>query len=728
MPESTLARCLELCQTAKNLHGSEQRLALDELASQLASMGPKLGARSRSASALNVQRVIEQLHEPIISMDLTGYLTGWNMGAQILFGYTQQEALGRHFLFLYADDGDPSDNPMPESFLEQGDSYVEVRRRKKSGEVFNAGLSLSVLRDDDDEAIGIIAHLSEITDRIASQEKLRLHGDIVQNSDQGILITDPVGTIVSVNAAFSRITGYPPEEAIGQTVDLLRSGTHDASFRAQVHSAMAGAGPWQGEITGRRKNGELFPQSVSIYTVRDDKGVVAHAFSIFSDISMLRASEERMWRLANYDSVTGLPNRSLFMQLVEAALNTAHRNNRFCVFLTINLHRFASINDTLGHAVGDEVLRQLSLRFRQALRDEDLLARVDGNEFVAALLSIGLREHGGYVAQKLLSALDAPFIVASKALYVRARIGISVFPEDGVDAVSLLRFADVAAQRVLTEEHLGYLFYRPEMDQRAKDKLQLESELREALDTNQLRLHYQPKVSFRSGRIVGAEALIRWPHAQRGMVSPSLFIPVAEETGLILEIGSWVLDEACSQIRRWMDASVEMPPIAVNLSARQFDRLLPRRLQDTLDRHRVPARLLKLEITESLLVRGSEAVIPIMNELVALGFELAIDDFGTGYSSLSYLKKFPITTLKIDRSFLTGLPHDANDRAIALAIITMGQQLRLEIVAEGVETMEQMAFLRDLQCDQLQGFLFSPGVPSEEFERMVRADHRLKFV
>ena len=307
-----------------------------------------------------------------------------------------------------------------------------------------------------------------------------------------------------------------------------------------------------------------------------------------------------------------------------------------------------------------------------------------------------------------------------------ASIGISVFPEDGLDTASLLRFSDVAMKRVQANGESGYLFYGPEMNQRAKEQWQLEGELRIALAGQHLMLHYQPKVSLRTGRIVGAEALIRWPHPALGMVSPGKFIPVAEETGLILEIGSWVLEESCRQIRAWMDVGIEMPPVAVNLSARQFDRLLPQRIQAVLDRHGVSPNRLKLEITESLLVDGSKNVVSIMNELVAMGLALAMDDFGTGYSSLSYLKRFPITTLKIDRSFVIGVPDDKNDCAIAQAIVTMGQQLRQEIVAEGIETIQQMSFLRDLGCDQLQGFLFSPAVTPKEFERMVREDVRLR--
>ncbi len=677
-----------------------------------------------NALALLQTRLLEQLRDPVITLDMAGYLTGWSKGAQTLFGYSAAEAIGQHVLFLQADPFGEEDGSLPAHFLEHGSSLIEVKRRKKSGEVFRARLSLSLMRDGD-EPVGLIAQLSEIAHSLAVEDKQRLYARIIEDSDQGVLVANIDERIVSVNPAFTRITGYSAEEAIGQTPDLLRSGVHDADFRAQIHAAMHGAGPWHGEIIGKRKNGDLFPQSVAISVARNDAGEITHSFSIFSDITVLRAAEDRMQHLVNYDSLTGLPNRSLLNQLVGHALTAARRNKGHGALVVIDLNRFTSINDTLGHDVGDELLRQVGQRFRKALRDEDILARIGGDEFVAALIDIQKREHGGIVAQNLLAALKPPFIIDSHALHIDASMGISVYPDDALDTAELLQFADVAMKRVQENAEGGYLFYSPEMNRRAKERWRLESELRKALEHGELLLYYQPKVSLRSGRIVGSEALIRWRHPERGMVPPGDFIPIAEETGVILELGNWVLEEACRQQRAWADCGVDMPPVAVNLSARQFDAQLPSRVFAVLEKHRLLPEFLKLEITESLLVRGPEQVIPIMNELVAMGLGLALDDFGTGYSSLAYLKKFPITTLKIDRSFVIGVPGDQNDCAIARAIVTMGLQLRQEIVAEGVETHAQMAFLRDLGCDQLQGYLFSPPVSAADFERMVREKRRL---
>jgi diguanylate cyclase (GGDEF)-like protein/PAS domain S-box-containing protein len=626
-------------------------------------------------------------------------------------------------LFLYADDDD--DGNVAELFLEEGSGLMEVRRRRKNGEVIWVRLALSMIHDDAGDPAGMLVHVSPVVEHLSDAEKIQLHARIIEDSDQGVLITDGEERIVSINSAFTRITGYSPMESIGKTPDLLRSGVHDAEFRAKVRAAMQGGGPWRGEIIGKRKNGELFPQSVTISVVRDANGRITHTFSIFSDISVHKDAEARMQRMANYDMTTGLPNRTLLNHLMDQRLAEARRNKEYGAVMVVDVNRIATISDTLGHEVGNELLVEIGRSLRQCMRDADILARIDGSKFAIALPHIEKREHAGIVAQKLLAALSMPKLVADHSLQVSANIGIAVYPEDSMDMPSLIRFADVAMAKAAQNGANTFLFYREEMDQRAREQMRVESELRKALEEGQLELHYQPKVSLRSGRIVGAEALIRWRHPERGMISPGVFIPVAEETGLIMEIGTWVMEEACRQIRAWKDEGYAMPPIAINVSARQFDRKLPTRMLAVLDRHGVLPEQVMLEITESLLVRGTDNVIGIMNELVAMGLALALDDFGTGYSSLAYLKKFPISTLKIDRSFVIGLPHEPNDCAIARAIVTMAQQLRQEIVAEGVETPEQMAFLRELGCDQLQGWLFSAAVTADEFARMQQQGQRL---
>ncbi|ELX09687.1 diguanylate cyclase/phosphodiesterase [Janthinobacterium sp. HH01] len=713
-----LERCLALSRQARNESGTALAATLAELDALLAA------TRSGIADANTAPTADAELE-----LDLAGYLTGWSDGAQRMFGYAAEEALGQHVLFLYAEDDD--DGNIAELFFEPDTgatgARTEVRRRKKNGELIWVKLRLLLRHDEAGDPVGMLVELRTADGALSASDKINLHARIIEDSDQGVLITDAHERIVSINSSFTRITGYTPEESIGKTPDLLRSGVHDAEFRAKVRSAMQGEGPWRGEIIGKRKNGELFPQSVTISVVRDEQGKISHTFSLFSDISVHKDAEARMQRMANYDTLTGLPNLCLLNQLVGQALTETKRSQEHGALLVIDITRIGAISDTLGHEVGNGLLCEIGRLFRLSLREADVLARLDGHKFAVALLHIEKREHAAIVAQKLLTALAAPIVIGTHSLQVGGHIGITVYTEDGTDVPTLIRYADVAMNKAAQNIESAFLFYSEEMNQRAKEHLRIESELRQALSNNELMLYYQPKVSLRSGRIVGAEALLRWRHPVRGLVSPGVFIPVAEETGLILDLGSWVLDEACRQVREWKDANLIMPPIAVNLSARQFDSQLPKRIAAVLERHGVQPDQINLEITESLLVRGTDNVIAIMNELVAMGMALALDDFGTGYSSLAYLKKFPISTLKIDRSFVIGLPYEENDCAIARAIVTMAQQLRQEIVAEGVETAEQMSFLRELGCDQLQGYLFSQPIPAADFAGMLREGKRLAF-
>ncbi|WP_373988002.1 putative bifunctional diguanylate cyclase/phosphodiesterase [Duganella sp. BuS-21] len=712
-----IERCLSLSRQAR----SEQGEALAQTLIVLDAALTELQAALRPADMLGTDASLE--------LDLTGYVTAWSDGAQHMFGYTAAEVQGQHVLFLYAEDDD--DGNIAELFFEHDPgataARTEVRRRKKNGEIIWVHLDIA-LRYEEGEPCGMRVRLSQAKQTLSDLDKINLHARIIEDSEQGVLITDAHERIVSINSSFTRITGYTPAESIGKTPDLLRSGVHDADFRAKVRSAMQGGGPWRGEIVGKRKNGEMFPQSVTISAVRDQNGKISHTFSLFSDISVHKDAEARMQRMANYDPLTGLPNLCLLSQLVGQALTETKRSGEQGAVMVIEITRIGAISDTLGHEIGNELLCEIGRIFRGSLREGDVLARLDGHRFAIALLHVEKREHAGIVAKKLLAALSSPIAFASHSLQVGAHIGITSYNEDGIDVPTLIRCADVAVAKAAQSIESNFLFYSEEMNQRAKEHLRIESELRQALVNQELQLYYQPKVSLRSGRIVGAEALLRWRHPMRGLVSPGVFIPVAEETGLILDLGTWVLEEACRQVREWRDSNLIMPPIAVNLSARQFDSELPKRIAAVLEKHRVQPDQINLEITESLLVRGTDKVISIMNELVAMGMALALDDFGTGYSSLAYLKKFPISTLKIDRSFVIGLPYEENDCAIARAIVTMAQQLRQEIVAEGVETAEQMAFLRELGCDQLQGYLFSQPVPAAEFAAMLREGKRLVFV
>ena len=669
-------------------------------------------------------QILQYVNESVVSMDLAGFITGWNRSAERLFGYSAAEVMGRNVLFLYADENE-EDISFEDVFLNSGGREMEVRRRKKNGEVFWAHLQLSLLKDDNGQPNGLIGFLSDVTERRNADEQLRLHARIFEQSDEAILITDAQEKIVSVNPAFTRITGYSAAEVAGETPRKLRSGRHDAAFFQSMWQRLLDTGYWQGEVWDRRKDGEIYPTWLSIGSVRNSADEITHYFSIFTDITDRKRAEGRMHHLAYFDALTGLPNRMQFSRLADQALMSSRRKEGFGAVLFIDLNRFKPINDTLGHEAGDKVLQETATRLRACVRGADVVCRLGGDEFVVGLFEIANREHAASVAQKLLATLDDPIVIEGRELKLGAAIGISIYPEDGMSTETLLRQADIAMYRAKQTGPDGMAFFNADMNQRAIDRLNLEAGLRRAIERDELLLYYQPKVNIKNGTIVGAEALVRWRHPERGLVPPAEFVPVAEESGLIVHVSNWVLEAVCKQIRQWMDTGFPAMHIAVNLSARDFSSGLPARVQELLERYGIGAEWLELEITEGMLMHHTAAVIAMMEEITALGVSLSLDDFGTGYSSLSYLKRFPIDTLKIDRSFIISIPDDTDDCAIAGAIVGMSKQLKHNVIAEGVETTDQLVFLKGLGCDEIQGYLFSPPVPAETFAAMVREGKRL---
>ena len=693
--------------------------ALREILARLDQIADKLGEAEEENARQG--QVLAQIHESVITMDLAGYITSWNKSAERLFGYSAEEAIGRNILILYADESE-SDQQGHDEFLEHGGREMEVRRRRKSGETFWASLSLSTMHDAEGEPCGLIGYLSDITERLAAAEILRLHASIFANNEEGILIADAVETIVSVNRAFCAITGYAEQDLIGQPLRLFECAPQDEEFYRGVWQQVGASGNWRGETLQSRKDGSLYPQWSSLSTVHNAQGRVTHYFLIVSDISERKRAEERIHTLAYYDALTGLPNRTLLHKLLAQSLAEAQRSGQHGAVLFIDLNRFKPINDTLGHDVGDRLLTQIGERFRDTLRGEDVMARLGGDEFVAALFDIAKREHAGVVAQKLIDSLDDPFLIDSYELRLGASIGISIYPQDGLVAENLLRYADVAMYRAKQTQQSGYMFYSEEMNQRSLDRLKIENGLRLALERGELLLHYQPKTDMTRSRIVGAEALVRWRHPEDGMIAPGDFIPVAEDSGLVVQIGEWVLAQACTDALAWQAAGLPPIKVAVNISAKQITGRLPSIVAALLARHGLDSGWLELELTESMLMHGSDAVIAMMDELHEMGIALALDDFGTGYSSLSYLKRFPIDTLKIDRSFISGIPGDASDCAIAGAIVSMAKQLGHRVIAEGVETEAQLAFLERIGCDQIQGYLYSQPLSAEAFADFLRRD------
>lgn len=706
-PDLQIAR--QLCRTLATSRGMPQDTAL---------ISRILDALDRAENQMQRQYyILDQIHDSVITMDLDGFITGWNKGAERLFGYTEEEVLGHHILFLYADEQE--EDELFNAFLENGAREFEVRRRKKSGEVFWASITLSLVRNEAGKPTGIIGYLVDITERLSTAERLRLHAKIFEHNSEAVLVTDAQWRILSTNRAFTTITGWQESDVLGKLPTMIEPVERDPQLKAEVETALDSAsGTWQGELWDRRRGDELFPAWVSLSAVRGPRGELSHRFMVFSDITERKEAERQIYRLAYYDALTGLPNRSLLFSLLEQALAEAHRGRLHGALLFLDLNRFKNVNDSFGHHAADTLLREVAQRLTTALRREDVVARLGGDEFVIALFDIKEREHAGIVAQKLLDALGAPIQVGAHEVMISASIGIAIFPEDGRDSETLIRHADVAMYRAKQSGSHGFLFYSQEMNLRSLERLKMEGGLKRALEREEFTLFYQPQLDLTSGRIVGAEALLRWRHPERGMVGPGEFIAIAEETGLIIPIGEWVLDAACAQARLWRDAGIPVR-VAVNLSSRQFRPTLPEQIARFLGHHGISGDLLELEITESILMHNGEQAVSLVERLREAGILLSLDDFGTGYSSLAYLKRFPVDNLKIDQSFIAGLPEDGSDAAIVRAIIGIARNLGRCVIAEGVETEAQQAFLRDAGCDEIQGFLFSRPLPAPEFGQLL---------
>jgi diguanylate cyclase (GGDEF)-like protein/PAS domain S-box-containing protein len=532
---------------------------------------------------------------------------------------------------------------------------------------------------------------------------------VFDNSPDAIMITDLNNRIVSVNEAFVLITGYAPGEVTGEDPRMLSSGVHDKAFYQQMWESLQRRGHWAGEIIDRRKSGDIYPKWMTINAVTDPhSGKLTHYVSMFSDITERKNSEERIHYLAHHDTLTALPNRfSLETRLEQACLEARRRNGKLAV-LFIDLDRFKVINDTLGHQIGDRLLIEVAKRLTTAVRESDTVARLGGDEFVIVLPDVNTPNDAAGVAAKIIEALAKPVIVGEQQLHTSPSIGISIYPIDGADADTIMRNADTAMYHAKALGRNNFQFYSAEMNRAASERLDIESRLRHALSRKEFELHYQPQLSADGTKVVGVEALLRWNPADGRGVPPTRFIPIAEETGMILEIGEWVLRTACQQLKTWLDAGVPPLRLAVNVSARQLRKQnFPDIVASALSESGLPAHLLELEITESAVMEEPEEARLILERLKKMGATLAIDDFGTGYSSLAYLKLFPIDSLKIDRSFVTDIGRHADDAAIAISTIALAHSLGINVIAEGVETDAQHDLLREHRCNEFQGYLFS---------------------
>lgn len=607
--------------------------------------------------------------------------------------------------------------------IEGGQTLDLVHRvTRADGELRLLHQRAEAIRDDSGRPVRLLGTLLDITDAVRRSERLRLAALVFENTQEAIIITDRDARILEVNPAFCRITGYSAQDVIGQRPSLWQSGLHGEEFYAALWACLLTERHWQGEVWNRRRNGEVFPTWQTISAVCDDHGEVSHYVSVFLDISEIVRTRSDLAHLAHHDPLTDLPNRLLFRDRLQHALEHARREQRRLAVLFLDLDRFKNINDSLGHTAGDQLLVKVASRISGAVRREDTVARMGGDEFTILMEDLRQEEDASHLAQKLIEALAAPCRIDEREFFITCSIGISLYPRDGKDADTLLRNADAAMYRAKTQGRNAYEFYSEKLTQIALERVRLETELRQALARGQLALHYQPQVDLASGRLVGAEALLRWRHPELGEVPPDRFIPIAEETGLIVEIGAWVLLEACRQARAWLAEGLPIETVAVNMAGPQIQRSdFVATVKQALAETGLPARHLELEVTEGFIMGQAEASIGVLEALSRLGVRLSIDDFGTGYSSLAYLKRLPIDKLKVDRSFVRDLPTDEEGAAIAAAVIALGRSLGLTVIAEGVETAAQRDFLLRLRCDQAQGWYYGRPEPPDRFSRALTA-------
>ena len=667
--------------------------------------------------------LVESTNDWVWVVDRDGRYSYVSPQVKALLGYEPEEVIGRTPFDLMSEEEAERVRRLFAAATREGkviESLENVNRHKDgypvvletSGvPIFNAAGELQGFQGID----------RDITARRQAEAELRLAASVFDGTNEAIMITDRRGTILRVNRAFADITGFSAEEAVGQTPRLMSSGCHDDAFFGDLWTSLRETGRWQGEIWNRRKSGERQLVWQSISSLRSEEGGISHYIAVFSDITERKVTEERVRHLAHYDVLTDLPNRLLFDERCAHALERAHRNRCLVGILFVDLDRFKHINDSLGHPIGDRVLREVGERFVHSVREEDTVARLGGDEFIVILEEIRSATDAALVAAKLLRVLEKSLEVEGYELRTTASVGISLYPQDGQDVTTLVKNADAAMYRAKAKGSNTYQFYTRDLTASALERVVLENELRRALEQDELTLFFQPQFSLRENRLIGAEALIRWAHPKKGLVTPDRFIHLAEESGLIVPLGEWVLNEATRQLAQWRGDGLVLDHIAVNVSPAQVDRQdFVAMVRQTLSETAIAPQQLELEVTESFLMANAGPDVSVLEELRSLGVSFAIDDFGTGHSSLSYLKRLPIDRLKIDRSFVRDIPQDPNAEAIVRAILALGRSLQITVLAEGVETREQLAFLVGEDCDGVQGRLFGEPMSASEFSSFVR--------
>ncbi|MBF8273072.1 MAG: response regulator receiver modulated diguanylate cyclase/phosphodiesterase with PAS/PAC sensor(s) [Magnetococcales bacterium] len=721
------------------------------------------GTFARLHNSLNQnQAILNSTVDGIITIDAYGIIRSVNASLEKMFGFASDELIDQNVSLL-----------MPSPFREAHDDYLRDFRQTgtkkiigtirevvcvcKDGRLFPAELSVGVFRSQEGVFFTGILHditerkqtkdalqdaygeleqriqertqeletsnqrlKQEIDERNRAEEGLKLAAKVFENASEAIVITDPQGTIIDVNQAYTSITGFDKAEILGRNPRIGKSGRHDADFYVRMWHDIIHRGKWSGEIWDRRKNGEPYPKWLTINAVQAHDGEVANFVGIFTDISHMKATEERLQQLAFFDALTGLPNRMLFRDRLLHEFAAARRFDQSVAVFFIDLDRFKNVNDTLGHAAGDMLLVEVARRLTQCVRASDTVARLGGDEFTVILTGLKSSGEAEPIARKIITVLQDPVVLNEHKAHIGASVGISIFPTDGDTFDTITKYADVAMYHAKESGRGNFKFFEEQMNAHSVKRAALEHDLRLALDADEFILHYQPKMSIATGKIVGMESLVRWRRSDGSMVSPAEFIPLAEESGLIVPMGEKILQMACHFNKKRQDSGGVPLRVAVNLSARQFQQKnLLEMVKKQLLENDLDPQWLELEVTESMMMQDEKQAVATLKQLRDIGISVSMDDFGTGYSSLSYLKRLPIQALKIDQSFVRELTENSDDAAIVLAIVSMAKSLKLHVVAEGVETKEQAEFLERIECDELQGYYFSRPLAEEAFIQFV---------
>ncbi len=706
------------------VHAPEQAIGeIGVLGKAINNMSASLKEKSERISEL--VKIVEQTNDAFVLFELSRGVVFANEAFNKITGYSVIRFTGaslndlvgvlkitsREFLHVAAQAADGT-------AISQSYDVVIVRNDQSCIDV---EIRFEVISDEVGVPQYTLMVISDISERKHAEIELSIAATAFE-SQEGIMVTDADNRILRVNKTFSDVTGYSADEVVGKSPEILQSGRHDGAFYASMWQSIQQHGAWEGEIWNRRKSGEVYPQRLTITAVKNESGVITHYVGTFADITAYKDAEDKIRSLAFFDPLTGLPNRRLLMDRLHQGLSSSIRSGRFGALLFIDLDNFKTLNDTLGHDIGDELLKQVAERLHACIRDDDTVARLGGDEFVVMLenldgQSVDAAAQTEAVGNKILNAINQPFLLGKHEYGNSSSIGVTLFGSQTATVDDILKQADIAMYQAKQAGRNALRFFNPRMQEVISARVSLQAELTKAIEENQLQLYYQKQVNA-TGHTIGAEVLIRWAHPERGLLSPAQFIPLAEETDLIQAVGLWVLETACKQLEKWQAAPVTRDlTLSVNVSPRQFRSAeFVDKLRVLVNTYSIRPDKLKLELTESSLLENVEETIITMQQLSELGVQFALDDFGTGYSSLQYLKRLPLYQLKIDRSFVNDIVTDGSDLAIVRTILAMAFSLNLEVIAEGVETTEQQLLLNEIGCMQYQGYLFAKPVPLDEFE------------